>query len=70
MVTAEQFIAQIDSYLERAKVSPSAFGREAVGDPNLVSDLKSGRMPNLRTVERITEFMSAPRASSDRETAA
>jgi len=63
MVTAEQFISKIDSYLQSHKVSASAFGRAAIGDPNLVSDLKAGRMPNLRTLNRITEYMDANAAS-------
>lgn len=69
MVTAEQFIAEIDAYLEREKVSASAFGREAIGDPNLVSDLKSGRMPNLRTLARVTDFMNAGVAPEPERTA-
>lgn len=68
MVTAEQFIAEIDAYLERTKVSASAFGREAIGDPNLVSDLKAGRMPNLRTLARVMDFMNASAGSEPERT--
>jgi len=44
-------------------MSASAFGRAAVGDPNLVGDLRGGegkeqRMPSLRLVERVHKFMA------------
>lgn len=34
------------------------FGREAVGDPRLVGDLKNGREPGPRTVARIDAFIA------------
>lgn len=57
MMTAEEFIARIDKFLTVSGMTPTAFGRSAVNDPNLVGDLRAGRMPNLRTLQRITEFM-------------
>lgn len=57
MITATELLDQIDAFVARNGMSPTAFGRLAVGDPSLVGDLRSGRMPNLRTVGRLTEFM-------------
>ncbi len=37
----------------------SLFGRKALKDPNFVFDLRKGRCPNLRTIQRVREFMSA-----------
>jgi hypothetical protein len=41
---------------------PTAFGREAVGDGNFVTDVREGRMPSLRLVERVENFIKTYRA--------
>jgi|APCry1669192522_1035417.scaffolds.fasta_scaffold00745_4 hypothetical protein len=63
MHSHESFLAEIESFLTRSGMSASAFGRAAVGDPNLVGDLRGGegkeqRMPSLRLVERVHKFMA------------
>lgn len=66
MLTAKSFLAQIEAFLERTEMSATAFGVEAVRDPNFVADLRAGRMPSLRLVERVDEFMRGykrPRAA-------
>jgi hypothetical protein len=57
MLTMDQFLAEIDRYLDAAKMSPSAFGRAVVGDPNFVTDLRAGRAPNLRLVGKVNDFI-------------
>lgn len=58
MVTAESFIAEIDAFLAASGMSPTAFGKAAVGDPSFVSDLKSGgRTPGLRLVDKVNEYI-------------
>lgn len=57
MLTVEAFLSSIERYLTRTGVSASAFGRAAVGDPNFVLDLRRGRAPNLRVVERVNQYM-------------
>lgn len=61
MVTAETFIAEIDAFLEESGMSPSAFGKAAVGDPSFVGDVKGGRMPGLRLVDKVSSFIKASR---------
>lgn len=58
MVTAEEFLAQVDRFLERTGMTASAFGRAAVKDPNLVGDIRDGRSPSLRTLARVQNFMA------------
>jgi hypothetical protein len=36
----------------------SLFGRSALKDPNFVFDLRKGRCPNLRTIQRVRAFMT------------
>ena len=59
----EQFHAAVEEFLERTGFKPTEFGRQAVGDPSLVLNLRRGRSPTLATVDRILAFMEA----SDRE---
>jgi len=53
-----ELLEQIEVYLEKSGVSPSTFGRMAVGDPRFVQDLRSGRRPRLQTLERVRRFLS------------
>lgn len=59
MITAQDIISQIEGFMDRTGLSASAFGRQAIGDPNLVGDLRDGRMPNLRTLGRLNDFMES-----------
>ncbi len=64
MVTAQEFLSHIDEFLKSTGMTASAFGRAAVNDPNLVGDLRAGRMPNLRTLARVNDFMQSDRAGA------
>ena len=68
MTHAEQFLTDIEAFLERTGMAASAFGKSAVGDPNFVGDLRDGRKPNLGLVDRIHEFMRANETNSERAT--
>lgn len=59
MLTSEAFLSEIEQFLSKSGMSPTAFGRAAVGDPNFVPDLRNGRMPSLRLVERVSGFIEA-----------
>jgi hypothetical protein len=39
-------------------MSPTRFGREAVGDPNLISQLKDGRELRTATAQRILDYLN------------
>jgi len=53
----EQFLAAIEGYLRRTGTKPTEFGRQALGDPSLVLNLRRGRSPRLKTVERVIDFI-------------
>jgi len=59
MLTQSEFIARVDAYLAATGMSASKFGKEAVGDPNFVGDLKGGREPRTKTRDRALAFMEA-----------
>lgn len=54
-------LQRIERHLSDTGVMPTRFGREAVGDPRLVGDLKNGREPRPETAARILAFIEATR---------
>lgn len=57
----EQFVAEIEGFLKVSKMEPSTFGRSALNDPRFVATIRAGRAPNLRTIERVRQFIAANR---------
>lgn len=64
---AQTFLQEIEAFLERSKMTASAFGRASVNDPNFVGDLRGGRMPNLGLVDRVNKFIQAQDAAATSE---
>lgn len=50
---------RIQLFLKRAEMAPTRFGREAVGDPRLISDLRNGRELRESTAARIHAWLDA-----------
>ena len=48
----------VERFLRESDMPPSVFGREAVRDPRLVSDLRSGREPGSKLCKRVMEYMA------------
>ena len=59
-----ELLDQIETYLAQTRMPPSKFGRLAVGDPRFVEDLRGGRLPRIRTRERVLSFLEAPAYAS------
>lgn len=53
-----QLLEQIEQYLVQAKLSPTRFGRIVVRDPRFVEDLRAGRKPRLRTLEKVSAYLA------------
>jgi sulfate adenylyltransferase subunit 2 len=58
---AHSFLTEIDAYLEAQGLEASAFGKLALGDPNFVFDLRKGRSPSTRTMDKVRAHMAASR---------
>jgi len=59
METLEGLIrSRVSTFLRRSCVSPTAFGKKALGDPNLMRQTGRGRSPSLRTAGRIPAFIA------------
>lgn len=51
-------LSTIEKYLRRSNTPPTRFGREAVGDPRFVLDLRNGREPRPATVRRVSAYLA------------
>ena len=52
-------LRDVERFLRRSDVAPTRFGREAVGDPRFVFDLRNGRDPRPGTVARVLAYLEA-----------
>ena len=57
MLTPDEFRARVERHLAKTGLKPAVFGRQAVHDPNFVYDLRAGREPRSRVVQRVLAFM-------------
>lgn len=60
----EMLLSEVDAFLTRTGTAPSAFGSQAVGDPNLVRNLRAGREPRFNTIQKVKEFIAAAQNES------
>jgi len=54
-------LRDVEKFLKNSSMPAAKFGREAVKDPRFVFDLRKGREPRPRTIERIRAFLEASR---------
>lgn len=62
------FLQRIEAFLVEANITPTAFGKRALGDPTFVFELRAGRQPRLDTAERVDGFMIQERRKLKRRT--
>ncbi len=55
--TAKTFLAEIEAHLARAGIDPTSFGKQALADPSFVFDLRKGRSPSARTMDKVRSFI-------------
>ena len=49
---------RIEQHMRARRMTPTRFGREAIGDPNLIFQLKDGRELRAATVQRIIDYLN------------
>ena len=54
-----KLLDDIERFLKRTQIFPSKFGLMALGDPNLVQDMRKGRELRHSTVVRVRRMMRA-----------
>ena len=52
-------LREVEKFLNRSQTAPTQFGRDAVGDPRFVFDLRNGREPRPSTVSRVRAFLES-----------
>ncbi len=55
--SVEQFLNEINGFLEKSGIDATSFGKQALGDPGFVFDLRKGRAPSARTMDKVRDFM-------------
>lgn len=66
---SQSFTDDVEKFLKRTGVEPTIFGREALGDPSFVFDLRKGRSPSARTMDKVRDWIRDWKAP-DKEAAA
>jgi hypothetical protein len=52
-------LREVERFLRQNGTPATRFGREAMGDPRFVFDLRNGRDPRPETVERVRAYLEA-----------
>jgi hypothetical protein len=56
-----KILRDVEKFLMASNTPPTRFGREAMGDPRFVFDLRRGREPGERTVKRVRDYLESAR---------
>jgi hypothetical protein len=59
-------LRQIEIFLKTSGTAPARFGRDAMGDPRFVFDLRNGRTPRPETESRIGAWLATRAAKAPR----
>lgn len=59
MAYTHPILAEIEAYLVEHDISPSYFGKKAVGNSELVARLRNGGDLTSRTAQKLRDFMEA-----------
>jgi len=54
-----QLLREVEKFLRQNDTAPTRFGREVVGDPRFVFDLRKGRDPRPQTIARVRAYLEA-----------
>lgn len=60
-------LLRIERHLKMRRMPPTRFGREALGDPKFVFNLRDGRQPRLATVQRVVDYLDAHEVQHDEQ---
>lgn len=58
MSTHQQFLSEIESFLEAENMAPTKFGLKALNDAKFVANLRAGADVTTRTMDRVREFIT------------
>lgn len=58
MDPVSDFLNEIETYLTASGMTPTRFGKLAMGDPRFVATMREGRAATLPTVARVRKFIA------------
>ena len=61
---SDDFRQQVERFISSSGVGISEFGRQAVGDPSFILNLRRGRSPTLATADKVLSFIERCEAAS------
>ena len=65
-VVAKSFLAEIERFLETEGLEPTTLGKQALADPSFVFDLRKGRSPSTRTIDKVRNWIEQQKAGAPR----
>ena len=64
-----ELLLRIERYVRARRIPPSRFGRDAMGDPQFLFDLRDGRALRQRTVRKLSAYLDrVERLAREQET--
>ena len=66
---SKSFLSEIERFLESSGLEPTVLGKQALGDPNFVFDLRKGRSPSTRTIDKVKTWIAAQASAARAEAA-
>ena len=54
----DQFTHEVEAFLARTGMGHTSFGAACLGDPRFIADLRGGRSPSARTIDKVRAFMA------------
>jgi sulfate adenylyltransferase subunit 2 len=61
---AKSFLSEIERFLETAGLDPTSLGKQALGDPSFVFDLRKGRSPSTRTIDKVRNWIAQQKSAT------
>lgn len=54
---AAHFLKRVDAFINASNIDPTALGKSALNDPGFVFNVRAGRSPSSRTMDRIIAWI-------------
>jgi hypothetical protein len=61
MSQSKKFVEEVEAFLKESGMTATVFGKAAVNDPKFVFNIREGRQPSLRLVDRVNAYVKSVR---------
>lgn len=63
MTLKEEFSAEVEAFLEQSGTAATRLGKDALGDPTFVFELRRGRSVSVDIIDRVRAYMRKTEAA-------